>query len=430
VFILNSNTKRNILYLILLSGLLYINALQGQDAAADLISISVKKVKLGKVLRILSEKSGMDFISDPAVREKLISLELKSVSPIEALSILTRLYDLGFHQLSNSSKYVVADIKDIQLQLGSYVCEFARASDIAATIKLVASAGIGIVFADERTNTIIFQDTPTQIIEIERLVKNLDLPTRQVHIKSAILEVSISKDHERGIQWFTTQDNAIAGTNFGLKDITGELLTKPELPNFSSGLGIGIVEQNIDMVIHLLSKTNDLNLLSTPYLITLDNQSAEIEVGDQIPYPKLNEFGVTSYEFKDATIRLKLLPHINNDSTITIEIEPQANFQQGYTPDGIPIIAKRSVKTQVVVKNGLTIIVGGLMRESNVITRNKVPLLGSIPLLGELFKYTKINKQKTELVVMLTPKIVDLYSPEMNGVHNTLLPKTILELMP
>lgn len=423
--------KSIVISLIIILGLLPTHFIAGQDDQSDLISVSVKDVKLEKVLRILSEKSGLKFISDPAVRERQITLNLKAVSAMEALSILTQLYDLGFQQLSNSNKYVVADIGDIrvQTQLGFYACEFARASDLAVTIAKVVTPGIGNVFADSRTNTIIFQDTPSQIIEIERLIQNLDQPTRQVYIKSAIVEVSITKEHERGIQWFTKDNNVVAGTNFGLKNIPTQIMSEPELPNFTAGIGIGIIDYDIDVAIHLLSRVNDLKILSTPYLITLDNQSAVIEVGDQIPYPKLNEFGVTSYEFKDATIRLKILPHINNDSTITVFIEPQANFQQGFTPDGIPIIAKRSAQTQVVVKSGQTVVIGGLMRESDVIIRTKVPILGSIPLIGELFRSTQVTKQKTELVILLTPKIVDIYSTEMNVSENSELSEELLEII-
>jgi type IV pilus assembly protein PilQ len=415
--------------LLWITALLLTGSAEGQELQSDFISITVKDVKLEKVLRILSEKSGMEFISDPSVRSMQVSLDLKNVKPLEALSILTQLYGLGFLQLSKSGKYIVADKSDIPVQtrLNSYTCEFANAQELTTLISKLVTPGIGNVFADTRTNTIIYQDTPSQLIEIENLLQKLDKPTRQVYIKGAIAEISVTKDHERGVQWYTEQDNMVAGTNFGLKSILNSLPVKPVLPDIVAGLGVGIIDYDIDVAISLLSKTSDLNLLSSPYLITLDNQSAVIEVGDQIPYPKLNEYGVTSYEFKDATIRLKLRPHINNDSTITIYLEPQANFQQGFTPDGIPIIAKRSAQTQVVIKNGKTVVLGGLMRESDLVMDTKVPIIGLIPLIGEFFKYKKTNKQKTELVVLLTPRIVDINSPEMNLGSNMELPEKLRE---
>ena len=183
---------------------------------------------------------------------------------------------------------------------------------------------------------------------------------------------------------------------------------------------MGIIAADIDVVLGMLSSTNELNLLSTPHLMVLDNKQAEIEVGDQIPYPKLNEFGMTSYEFKNATVKLTIFVHVNNDSTVTIRLSPQANFQQGLTPDGIPIISTRRAVTEVIVKNGQTVVLGGLMQESDVNTVSKIPILGSIPIIGELFKSTQTNKKKTELLVMITPQIVDIYK---NGIKRKDLEK-------
>ncbi len=397
---------------------------QDQD---EIISVSVKDAKLSHVLKILSEKSGLKFISDPAISSKLITLDIKEVRALEALDILTELYNLGFKQLSTTGKYVVADRNDMEIQteLGYHLCEFSRADDLASTLERFMTPGVGTIFSDPRTNVLVFQDDPSRLNMIKSLIGKLDQPARQIFIKGAIAEVSLTDENERGIQWFTKEKNIVSGTNFGLGVNPLELPDAPSLPDFSSGLGIGILDGNIDLAISMLAKVNDLNLLSMPYITTLDNQEAIIEVGDQIPYPKLNEFGVTSYEFKDATIRLKITPHINNDSTITVILEPQANFQQGFTPDNIPIIAKRRASSQVVVANGKTLVLGGLMRESNVDNISKVPILGSIPFIGELFRFKRTTRQKTELVVMLTPTIVTGKDSEINMGYLERLPKNI-----
>ena len=387
----------------------------------DNISITVKEVRLENVLRILSEKSGMIFISDPEIRTKKITLDLKAVAPLEALSIMTELYDLGFQQLGTSGKYLVTNKADIIVatQTTSYSCQFSEAKDLAESVKSFLTPDVGQVYGDERTNTVIIQDTPAQIKELVSLMESLDTHTKQVHIKSAIVEVSVSGDHERGLQWFSNKEgpdglSSVFGTDFGYRGGTLiEPLTEPILPNISGGFGLGIIAENIDVVLGMLSKSNDLNLLSTPHLMVRDNKEAEIEVGDQIPYPKLNEFGLVTYEFKNATVKMALRVHVNNDSTVTIKLYPQANFQQGLTPDGIPIISTRRAVTEVIVKNGQTVILGGLMQESDVISVQKIPLLGSIPLIGELFKYTQVAKKKTELLVLVTPQIVDIYE---NGI--------------
>lgn len=398
------------------------------------ISITVKEVRLENVLRILSEKSGMIFISDPEIRTNTITLDLQDVAPLEALSIMTELYDLGFQQLGTSGKYLVTNKDDIAIptRIASYSCQFSESKDLAQALAPFVSQEIGKVYGDVRTNTVIIQDTPGQVTDLMKLINELDVPTAQVHIKAAIIEVGMTDDHERGVQWFTKQNSSdetatsVFNTNFGLRSLFVEPLSDPSLPTIAGGFGMGLIAADIDVVLGMLSKSNDLNLLSTPHLMVLDNKQAEIEVGDQIPYPKQNEFGNISYEFKDATVKLALRVHVNNDSTITIKLEPQANFQQGLTPDGIPIISTRRAITEVIVKNGQTVVLGGLMQESDVVTTSRVPFLGSIPLIGELFKSTQKKKQKTELLVMLTPQIVDVYN---NGVKRKDLEKVPPEFL-
>ncbi|MBT3253149.1 MAG: hypothetical protein HN995_00565 [Candidatus Marinimicrobia bacterium] len=404
------------------------------QASGDKISISVKEVKLENVLRILSEKSGMIFISDPEIRTNKITLDLKDIAPLEALSIMTELYDLGFQQLGTSGKYLVTNKGDIAIptRIESYSCQFSESKDLAAALTPFVTPEIGQVFGDVRTNTVIIQDTPGQVVELIKLIKTLDTHTDQVHIKSAIVEVSITNEHNRGVQWFTQQDadngdvRSVFETNFGLRNLFVEPLTDPMPAATAGGFGLGIIAADIDVVLGMLSTTNDLNLLSTPHLMVLDNKQAEIEVGDQIPYPKLNEFGMTSYEFKNATVKLSIFVHVNNDSTVTIRLSPQANFQQGLTPDGIPIISTRRAVTEVIVKNGQTVVLGGLMQESDVLTVSKIPILGSIPLIGELFKSTQTNKKKTELLVMITPQIVDVYKNGINRRDLEKIPKEFI----
>ncbi len=422
------NTQRRTLGIVLILLLVSIPLVALTQTSGEKISISVKEVKLENVLRILSEKSGMIFISDPEIRTNKITLDLKEIAPLEALSIMTELYDLGFQQLGTSGKYLVTNKGDIAIptRTVSYACQFSEAKDLAQAIQPFLTADIGKVFGDARTNMLIIQDTPGQVTELLSLMKTLDTHTAQVHIKSAIVEVSVTQDHERGVQWFTKQNNkggdvnGVLQTDFGLRSLFVEPLTEPWPANITAGFAMGIIAADIDVVLGALSKTNDLNLLSTPHLMVLDNKQAEIEVGDQIPYPKLNEFGMTSYEFKNATVKLTIFVHVNNDSTVTIRLSPQANFQQGLTPDGVPIISTRRAVTEVIVKNGQTVVLGGLMQESDVVTESKVPILGSIPLIGELFKSTLKSKKKTELLVMITPEIVDIYK---NGIKRKELEK-------
>lgn len=390
------------------------------------ITLSVREVSLEKVLKIISDKSGLSFIPDPMISGRPISIELSNVVPQEALRIIAQLYNLGFQNLGTTGKYVVTDKSSIAVdtQIGFYICEFAPADALVEVLQPFLTPEVGSLVVDDRTNMIIYRDTEANNKILRQIISNLDKSSRQIYIKSIIAEVSLTKSSDAGIQWFTSSPTIAAGTDFSLRQVPGLLPEKPERPA-GGGLGIGILDMNIDVAISLLATSNDLNLLSTPYLVTMDNQWADIEVGDQIPYKKLNEFGVTSYEFKDATIRLSLKPHINNDSTITIQLEPQANFQQGFTPDGVPIIATRKARTQVSIKSGETLVIGGIMQESDVVTETRVPVLGSLPYIGRLFKFSKVSRQKTELVVMLMPEIVKPDQINQNAETDPRIPEAI-----
>ena len=208
---------------------------------------------------------------------------------------------------------------------------------------------------------------------------------------------------------------AKVGTNFGLTPIPvsngesseGSGASTPVPFPSGSGLGIGILNTDVQAVLHALNENNNVNLLSRPRIITLDNQESVIEVGDQIPFKKLNKFGVTSFEFKDATVQLVVKPHIIDSEYILLAVAPKADFQNGFTPDGTPIISTRRASTNVKVRNGQTIVIGGLIRDSLIKNEKKVPILGDIPLLGLLFKSTKSTKVKTELIVFITPIILE-----------------------
>lgn len=394
------------------------------------ISLSVKDVQLDKVLRIISQKTGLSFIPDPAISSQLITADLSDVYPQQALRIIAQLYNLGFQELGEPGKFVVTNLSSITIKtsLEYYMAQFAPAKDLVEVLQPFLTVGVGTAIVDQRTNMIIFQDAEERLPELRQIMEKLDRPTRQIYMKSIIAEISLNKARDTGVQWFTKNGPVVAATDFSLKAVPAEIPAEVSLPSVS-GLGVGILDMNIDVALNLLTTINDLNLLSSPYLITLDNQQAVIEVGDQIPYKKLNEYGVTSYEFKDATIKLTIQPHINNDSTITIQLEPQANYQQGSTIDGIPLIATRRAKTQVVVEVGKTVVIGGIMQESDVITESQVPLLGAIPILGQLFKSRKVTKQKTELVILLTPEIIDLDYVDMKNPNSSIMTPKIKEIL-
>jgi len=395
------------------------------------ISMNVKDASIYNVLKILEAKTGLKFVVDPAVQNRKITVNLEDVYPDEAITAIMESNDLGFRRIEGVDVYIVSDKRRImrETEILRIPCHFADARQLQKMLMNIVTPGIGAVIADERTNTLIIRDNPEVLNLFETMLKELDKPTPQIYIEAAIAEISLSKNNETGVEWLWKNPNLASpndkvGTRFDLRRTSSATsstgtgssggtqyldgegnLWAPGLP-IGQGLGVGILNADFDVVLHAIQTNYDLNILSTPYLVTLDNEEATIEVGDQIPYKVLNQYGITSYEFKSASVKLSVTPHVNDDKTITISIKPNADFQNGQTPDGVPIIATRKADTKITIENGRTVVIGGLMRNSTTETTSKVPILGSIPLLGNLFRSKVTVNTKTELVVFLTPKII------------------------
>jgi len=417
---MNRGRKIQILSLSILSVILYSVAFSQPENIPPLVTINLRDVPCSHVLKVLGEKTGLKFVADPEIQDRRISVNLTNVTAEDAINAILSANSLGYRQLEGMDIYFVGDIRKIQRETNvkSIRCQFADATELQGILNRIVTPGVGVVVAEQRTNTLILRDNPETINRLEELLKTLDAPTPQIYIQAAIAEISLTKDNATGIEWLWKNPNFYdtdtrAATRFDLRqtaqnpnyfDNAGESIGKG-LP-IGMGLGIGVLTKRFDAVLHALTVEKDVNILSRPYLVTLDNKEAVIEVGDQIPYKVLNQYGITSYEFKAATIRLKVRAHINNDQTITIEVTPNADFENGQTPDGIPIIAKRMANTTIIIRNQETIVIGGLMRETKGKTISRVPLLGSIPLIGTLFKNRSDQKVKTELVVFINPTIV------------------------
>lgn len=404
-------------------GILVINsfAFEGGDEKgrkSGNINLNLQNVSLQNTLQLLCNQLGKNLLLDAEVRDQTLNMNFQNIAPIDAFNAILRSNNLAYKEMAGNILFVTKMEKignrDV---LKDVACKYADADDMVNILKSVVSQDSVSVIADKRTNTLIIKGTPESILKIERLIEKLDQPTKQVYIQAEIVEVSSTDNKELGVEWLWKNANGKAkiGTNFGIRAIpvknsetSGSSETSTPFPFPSgSGFGIGVLNADVEAVLHVLYENNNVNLLSRPRVVTMDNQEAVIEVGDQIPFKKLNQFGVTSFEFKDATVQLLVKPHIIDSEYILLEVAPKADFQNGFTPDGTPIISTRKASTKVKVKSGQTIVIGGLIRDSLIKNEKKVPILGDIPFLGLLFKSTKSTKVKTELIVFITPIILE-----------------------
>lgn len=285
------------------------------------------------------------------------------------------------------------------------------------------------ITADSATNSLIIMAGKEDYRALDEIIKKLDVPRAMVYIESLIMEVDVNKSFDLGVEWFgggkTTIGNKEAAVGGSFKTPTsilpsGGLTTFPTPDGFSLGIISeavsigGLTFPNLAAVVKAFQKDKDVHILSTPQLMTMDNQEATIIVGKNVPYQTQSaaESGVStysSYEYRDVGITLKITPQISHDRlvrlTISQELTKLDEVAEVTTTDR-PTTLKRSIDTTVVVKDGRTVVIGGLIDESFSKTEYKTPCLGDIPLLGHLFQSTSKGGDKTNLYVFITPTVV------------------------
>ncbi len=397
-----------------------------QRAGKGLISLQLSGSSLRSTLEMLARRLGRNIMIDAEVPDQQLSMSLQSIRPRDAFAAILAAHELGYKVLEGSVLYVAPLEKiDQNHEIRHIHCKYADAVELVDILTRVSDGKDGAVMADARTNTLIIRERPEVLARMEKLVAELDRPTMQVYIQAEIVEVSSSDGKKFGIEWilkelrskdlegragsdWLLQQSAATNTTGTVGSTpTGTTSTNSQFPfPIGSGFGIGILGTNVSVVLRALRESNQVNLLSRPRIVTLDNQEASIEVGDQIPFKVLNQFGVTSFEFKDATIQLLVKPHIIDSLHLALDVTPKADFQNGFTPDGTPIISTRRAQTRVKIRDGETVVIGGLIRDSEIKSEKRVPVLGRLPWIGFLFRDTISTVQKTELIVFITPIIM------------------------
>jgi len=284
------------------------------------------------------------------------------------------------------------------------------------------------IVADKATNSLVIKAKKHDYLVIEDIIKKLDIPRTMVYIEALIMEVNVDKEFRLGVEWLGMEDFTYNGRKGGYfagsggaggvgdySNITG--LPGGSLP---SGFSLGVVGEaitignvvfpNIAAILQAYQKDSDVNILSTPQILTTDNEEAEIKVGENVPYLTKEATGdqtYQTYEYKDVGVTLKITPQINQERFVRLKI-----FQENITlKSGVeeyrPTTLKRSAETTVIVKDKNTVVIGGIIGETTERGAYKVPCLGDIPGLGLLFKSKSRSRNKTNLFIFLTPHIIE-----------------------
>lgn len=327
-------------------------------------------------------------------------------------------------------------------KINVYPLENAEAEEVSKTLTALFSrlqpgqqpgGGMGLtgavnVTADKSTNSLVITAAPEDYDSVKEVIGKLDQRRRQVYVEAAIMEISLSKMKELGVEFRAVglpDNNAMTGfggTNFGT---IGSAVSGPAGLADISGMAAGVVKGtftfrgteylNVGALVRALQTGGDVNVLSTPHLLTTDNQKAEIVVGENVPFVtgQSQTAGgnvLTSIERKDIGITLRLTPRVSEGEFVKLDIYQEISSLSDsvvFDPNKVgPVVNKRYASTTVVAKDGETIAIGGLLRDNMSKIERKVPILGDIPLLGWLFRYRRTQIEKTNLLIFITPTIV------------------------
>ncbi|HPQ52396.1 MAG TPA: secretin N-terminal domain-containing protein [Spirochaetota bacterium] len=283
------------------------------------------------------------------------------------------------------------------------------------------------IIPNKETNSLIITANPEEYREISRIVKELDIVRQQVYIESLIVEVTADSGWGLGIDWMLGNQSgehiyggsSIMGSVPNYSTPTG-LTDKTLAVPLSTGFQLGYLSDRSVLGYVLLNATgtdSNYNILSTPQVLAIDNNESEINVGSEIPVPTNNRISDTgtqffTYDYKTVGVKFKVKPHITKKQAITLDLFLEVNSVIGQTTvlEGgsviPPELGRRDFKTRITVKDGKTVVVGGLIRNEKSVDETKVPILGDIPLLGWLFKRKTVSDKKTNLLVFITPYIV------------------------
>jgi len=385
---------------------------------ARTFTVNVQGADIRTVLRSIADFSGTNVITAPEV-EGPVTVALTDVPWREALEVILRANGFGYveehgvirvdtmeklREEAIAQKTAEQRIDQIE-QLTTRVIriDFANADEVRDAVKNMVSSR-GSVEVEPRTNSLVVNDIPSVVEMVAELTRSLDTRTPQVHIDAMLLDLDTRASRELGIEWGVSNVKP-DGANF-----SGDYTQNTGLQEPLGQFRIGSVQDwgNFQMSLQALERENKASIISNPNITTTDNREAEILVGQKIPLIVADEAGNAVTQLTTIGIRLIVTPHINSDRQITLDVHPEvSDLSSEATVQGGVIINTSEADTRVLVNNGETAVIAGLIRDVESRLQAGVPVLKDLPLLGALFRSESKNKSKRELIVFITPSIVD-----------------------
>ena len=278
--------------------------------------------------------------------------------------------------------------------------------------------GEPVVFADDDRNSILIRALPADYTRIVKLLERLDTMPRQVLVEVLVAEITLTNELEFGLEWFLNSNKYAFGTSFSAvgKSSTKDTTTGTVTTSFPSGFSYSFTAGDVEGFLQALASRNNLSILSSPQILVLNNEKASVNVGSQVPIVTTVTENLTTtsqvdktVQYKDTGVILEVTPQINHNGVILLEVsQTVSSAEENNTSDiSSPIISKRELQTKLAVKDGQSILMGGLIDRNTGTTQSGVPYLMDIPILGNLFKYQQDSEDKRELIVLITPYVIE-----------------------
>lgn len=424
------------------------------------LSLNFQDIDVRSVLQLIADFTDLNLVASDTVAGN-ITLRLQNVPWDQALDLVLKTKGLDKRQVGNvllvapaeeiaarerqelESQKQIAELAPLRREL--IQVNYAKAADMAKLFQSVTSANGGVaddrgsITVDERTNSIIAYQTQERLDELRRIVAQLDVAVRQVMIEARIVEANVNYDKALGVRWggsarngawdvsgkdgaqafdsdtgqrigFVGTDRIGGGTT--LEDGLARLpFVDMGVANSTSGIGVGFLSNNVvlDLQLSAMESSGNGEIVSQPKVVTSDKETAKILKGQEIPYQEASSSGATSTSFKEAALSLEVTPQITPDNRIIMEVKvtkDSADYQRAIN-GGAPPINKNEVNAKVLVSDGETIVIGGVFENTQSKAVSKVPFLGDVPYLGRLFRRDVVTDNKTELLIFITPRIMN-----------------------
>ncbi len=411
------------------------------------LSLNFQDIEVRSVLQLIADFTELNLVASDTVRGR-ITLRLQNVPWDQALDLILKTKGLDKRKVGNVMLVAPADeiaareklelesqkqVKELAPLRTEYLTvNYAKAGEVA---ELVTNSGFlserGTITVDERTNVILLQDTGANIDEVRFMLEQLDIPVKQVMIEARLVIARSDAAEEIGVRWGLQRveaksDNsgiyALSGNGPGLEENVTSLANDDEWtigdPSLAVDLGVvkdnmssiafGLFDDNglIDLELSALESDGRADIVSTPKVLTADQQTALIQSGTEVPYQEASSSGATSTSFKEAVLSLEVTPQITPDGRIIMDLKVNQD-SVGEIFNDVPSIDTNEIVTSVIVDNGQTVVLGGVFRSQDVDSVIKTPFLGDMPVIGRLFRKTVKSSEKSELLVFITPRIVN-----------------------